>query len=101
VEIKHDWCEPNCAIILKLENLGSTLPGKKELETRTLLIARRANMTRENMRTMTIQPNSGIYEWIQKFISEGGEKQDPSIVMNELLALGLWKYPTIVPKANC
>jgi hypothetical protein len=63
-------------------------------------VVRRVSVTRENMRTMTVQLNSDIYDKIQKLTSEGGERQDPSIVVNELLALGLWKYPTIVPKAS-
>ena len=63
-------------------------------------IVGRAMVTRENMRTVVIQLNSDIHEKIENLVSQEGGKEDPSRVMNELLALGLGHYMRIVPKAR-
>jgi hypothetical protein len=55
---------------------------------------------RENLRTLTVQLNSDIYERIQKLIGEDSLRGNQSKVMNELLGLGLHYYNTIIPKAH-
>ena len=60
----------------------------------------KTSITRENMRTVTVQLNSDIYERIQKLISEESLRENQSKVMNELLGLGLRNYYRIVPKAQ-
>jgi hypothetical protein len=87
------------ATLLKCSSCGKFLTlDSKVVPQRN--IREKTSMTRENMRTVTIQLNSDIYERIQKLIGEESLTDNRSKVMNELLGLGLHYYPTIIPKAR-
>jgi len=86
------------ATLLKCSSCGKFLALDSE-PVREEDIVGKTNVTRENMRTVTVQVNSDIYERIQKLISEESLREDQSKVMNELLGLGLRYYYTIIPNA--
>jgi len=61
-------------------------------------VVRRASLSRENMRTVTVQLNSDIFDRIQKLAREEEEsREDLSKVTNELLGLGLRNYNKLFP----
>ena len=61
-------------------------------------VVERLGMTRENMRTLTVQLNSDIYEKIEDLTSREDTRGDLSKITNELLALGLHQYTKLLPK---
>ena len=87
------------ATLLKCSSCGKFLTVDSEVVPEEDIVGK-ARVTRENMRTVTFQLNSDLYERIQKLISEEGLGEDHSKIMNELLGLGLRNYYRILPKAQ-
>jgi hypothetical protein len=58
-----------------------------------------ASASRENLRTVTVQLNSDIYEKMQDLVKREGVGEDPSKIMNELFALGLRNYQRVLQTA--
>jgi hypothetical protein len=85
------------ATLLKCSTCGKFLTLDSELVPEENIL-RKTSMTKEDMRTVTVQLNSDIYERIQKLIAEEGLGEDHSKVMNELLGLGLRNYRKILPR---
>jgi hypothetical protein len=86
------------ATLLKCSSCGKFLTLDSEVVSDENILGK-TSITRENMRTVTVQLNSDIYERIQKLITEEG-LEDNSKVMNELLGLGLRYYRKILPKSR-
>jgi hypothetical protein len=86
------------ATLLKCGSCGHFLTLGSEL-IREEDIMGRAGTTRDNMRTLTVQLNSDIYERIENLKSRESEEADLSKITNELLALGLHRYTSLLPKA--
>jgi hypothetical protein len=95
----HRGRKEEIATLLKCSSCGKFLTlDSKVVPERNIL--EKTSMTRENMRTVTTQLNSDIYERIQKLIGEESPAENRSKIINELLGLGLHYYPTIIPKAR-
>ena len=83
------------ATLLKCSSCGKFLTLDSNVVPEKSIVGKTSS-TRENMRTVTVQLNSDIYERIQKLISEESLGENDSKVMNELLGLGY--YCKMLPK---
>lgn len=96
-KIRRSTGEQTVATLLKCASCGKLLTLDSEVIREEDVIGR-AGATRENMRTMTVQLNSDIYERIEDLLSREDMKGDLSKIINELLALGLHQYTALLPK---
>jgi hypothetical protein len=56
-------------------------------------IVESVGLTKENMRTLTAEINSELYDRLEQLIhQEMGEEGDPNSIMSEIIALGLRDY---------
>jgi hypothetical protein len=94
--IRRDGTEET-ATLLKCSSCGKFLTLDSEIISEENIVEK-TSMTMENMRTVTVQLNSDIYERIQKLIGEKVLGENDSKVMNELLGLGLGCYRKALPK---
>ncbi len=79
------------AVLLKCASCGKLLTlDSEEIPEEGL---EKAMLSRESMRTLTVQVNRDIYDRIQNLArQEGIKEEDPSKIANELFALGLHHY---------
>jgi hypothetical protein len=75
----------------KCVSCGEFLTLDSEIVPKNAIIAQ-ANSAKENMRTMTTQVNSDLYDRIVDLIEREGVEKDPSKILNEIIGLGLHHY---------